>query len=141
MAKAVKKSAPSEDGGMEKVVKVYLKIRDAKAALTREFEEKAAKLDADMEKIENHLLNFLNVHKMDSAKAGAATFYKQEEIKPAAADWDTIWTWIMKNDAFEMMERRLKKTFIKEYMETHKGKIPPGVTVHREFVVRVRRGS
>jgi hypothetical protein len=38
-----------------------------------------------------------------------------------------------------MLERRFKKTFVKDYRESNEGAIPPGVSVMREFTVRVRR--
>ena len=143
MAKSAKKSEVTETPTIDtkRVVSAYLKIRDAKTALTRQFEEEKAKLDSKLELLEQTLLKFLNEHKMDSAKAGPATFYKQIEITPAGSDWDRFYKWVVKHDAFEALERRIKKTFIKEYMEANDGAIPPGVTVHREFVVRVRRGG
>jgi len=125
----------------KRLVSAYLKIRDAKNALVRAHEEEKAKLDSKLELVEQALLKFLNDHKMDSAKAGAATFYRQEEIIPAGSDWDRFYKWVVKHDAFEALERRIKKTFIKEYMEANDGAIPPGVTVHRSYAVRVRRGG
>ena len=125
----------------KRLVSAFLKIRDAKTALTRKYEEEKADLDSKLELIEQALLKFLNDHKMDSAKAGAATFYRQEEIIPAGSDWDRFYKWVVKHDAFEALERRIKKTFIKEYMEANDGAIPPGVTVHRSYAVRVRRGG
>lgn len=125
----------------KRIVNTYLKIRDAKTALVRAHEEEKAKLDAKLDLLEQALLKFLNEHKMDSAKAGAATFYKQEDIIPAGSDWDRFYKWVTKHDAFEALEKRIKKTFIKEYMEANEGAIPPGVTVHRTYVVRVRRGD
>lgn len=144
MAKSAKKTtaAPAASSvDTKRLVNVYLKMRDAKTALTRQFEEEKAKLDGKMELVEQALLKFLNDHKMDSAKAGAATFYRQEEIIPAGSDWDRFYKWVKKEDAFEALEKRIKKTFIKEYMEANDGAIPPGVTVHRTYAVRVRRGG
>lgn len=125
----------------EKMVKAYLNLRDARTALSREFDEADAKLKSKQELLESHMLTFLNANKMDSVKTGLGTFYRQTEIKPAGADWQAIYDYIRDNDAFEMLERRIKKTFVQEYMDANDGAIPPGVTVHREYVVRVRRGD
>lgn len=132
-------TAPTVD--TKRIVSTYLKVRDAKTALVRAHEEEKAKLDSKLELLEQALLKFLNEHKMDSARAGAATFYKQEDIIPAGSDWDRFYKWVRKEDAFEALEKRIKKTFVKEYMEANDGAIPPGVTVHRTYVVRVRRGG
>lgn len=124
-----------------KVVRAYIKLRDARDVARRAWEEADAKLKLKQEVIESAMLKFLIDNKMDSVKTPVGTFYRQEEIMPAGADWDLIYKFITDNDAFEMLERRIKKGFVKEYMETNGGSIPPGVTVHREYVVRVRRGS
>lgn len=124
-----------------KVVRAYIKLRDARDVARRAWEEADAKLKLKQEVIESAMLKFLIDNKMDSVKTPVGTFYRQEEIMPAGADWDLIYKFITDNDAFEMLERRIKKGFVKEYMETNGGSIPPGVTVHREYVVRVRRGG
>lgn len=122
-----------------KLARVYVKLRDAKQEIERKAEAEAAELQAKMDIIAASMLNFMNENKMDSIATTSGTFYRQMDIKPSGSDWDAFYKWIAKNDGFEFLERRIKKTAIKEYMDTHKGKLPPGVTVHREYVVRVRR--
>ena len=48
---------------------------------------------------------------------------------------------MVQNDGFDLMERRLKATFVKQFMDENNGALPPGVNVHREFEVSVRRPS
>lgn len=122
-----------------KMVKAFVKLRDARTALKREFEDKDNALKSKQELLESQLLKFLNENEMESVKTPHGTFYRQEELTPTGADWDAFYKWIAQNDAFDALERRIKKTFIKEYMEMHSGGIPPGVSVYREYVVRVRR--
>lgn len=122
-----------------KMVRVYLKMRDARTALKRQFEEEDGKIKVQMEKLEIAMLKHLQDSNSDSIRTDAGMFYRQEEITPTGSDWDAFYRWVKDNDAFEALERRIKKTFIKEYAETHNGGIPPGVSVYREFVVRVRR--
>lgn len=122
-----------------KLARVYVKLREAKLAIERKAEEEADVIKAKMDVIEAAMLNFMNVNKMDSVATTAGTFYKQLDIKPSCADWNVFYAWIAKNDAFEFLERRITRTAIKDYMEANKGKLPPGVNVHKEFVVRVRR--
>ncbi len=119
----------------------HIKVRDARAALKREFEASDGELKAAQEKIEAKMLAFLNDSGTTSAKTDSGTFYKQEDLIPAGADWNAFYGWIVENDAFDALERRIKKTFIKEYIESHDGEVPPGVSVFREYVIRVRRGN
>lgn len=122
-----------------KMVRVYLKMRDARTALKRQFEEDDTKIKAQMEKLEIAMLRHLQDSNSDSIRTDAGMFYRQEEVTPTGSDWDAFYQWVKDNDAFEALERRIKKTFVREYMETHNGGIPPGVSVYREYVVRVRR--
>jgi len=119
--------------------KAYVKIRDARGALKKQYEEEDIKLKAKLERLEAEMLRFLQENNTDSVKTVHGTFYRQEEITPTGADWDALYKWIAQNDAFDALERRIKKGFVKEYMETHEGGVPPGVSVYREYVVRVRR--
>ena len=121
------------------LTKAYVKIRDARGALKKQYEEEDIKLKAKLERLEAEMLRFLQENNTDSVKTVHGTFYRQEEITPTGADWDALYKWIAQNDAFDALERRIKKGFVKEYMETHEGGVPPGVSVYREYVVRVRR--
>lgn len=123
----------------QKIVKAYLNLRDARTTLKREFEDKDKDLKGKQEKLEGLLLKFLSENNMDSVKTSNGTFYRQEEITPTGADWHAFYEWVRENDAFDFLERRIKKTAISDYMETHEGGLPPGVSVYREYVVRVRR--
>lgn len=122
-----------------KAVKAYLKLRDARTALKREYEEADLKLTQQQERIEKALLHHLNETKTNSVATDYGTFYRQEVVTPTGSDWEAFYDWVKKNDAFDALEKRIKKTFITEYMEEHKGAIPPGVSVYREYVVRIRR--
>lgn len=124
-----------------KLAKAFIKLRDTRAELKREFEEKDNALKAKQEIIEAGMLDFMNKNKMDSIATTAATFYKQLELKPSCSDWDAFYRWITKNNAFEFLERRVTRTAVKEFMDMNDGGLPPGVSVHREYVVRVRRSS
>lgn len=122
-----------------RVVKTYLKMRDARTTLKHEYEAADTKIKEKMEQLEAVLLSHLNTSKTESVRTAAGTFYRQEEMTPTGSDWEKFYQWIGENNAFEALERRIKKTFIKEYAEQHEGGLPPGVTVYREFVVRIRR--
>jgi hypothetical protein len=125
----------------EKVTKAYLAIRDKRHAIKRAYETEDAKLKADLTKLEAVMLRHLNDTGLESAKTTNATFYKQEELKPSASDWQAFYDWIKENDAFDALERRIKTAFVKEHMEVHDGALPPGVSIHREYAVRVRRAQ
>lgn len=124
---------------MDKVTRAYVRLRDARDALRKQYQEDDANLAEKMQKLEAGMLSFLNESKTDSFKTKNGTVYKQMDVIPTGSDWNVFYHWVSKNDAFDALERRIKKTFVKEYMDTHEGTPPPGVSVLREYKVRVRR--
>lgn len=133
--------APAPQVDLGKITKAFLNIRDARSALRKQFDDSDAEMKKAQERLEAAMLDHLNKHGMESVRTESGTFYRQEDIKPSGSDWESFYAWVKQHDAWDALERRIKKTFIAEYMETHQGQLPPGVSVHREFVVRVRKAS
>lgn len=125
----------------EAVVRAYRKIRAERSANTKAYEARDLQLKTMLERLEGAMLAHLNATKSKSINTEEGTFYKQEDIMPSAADWPTIYRWIGENDAFEMLEKRLTKKVVKQYMDDNDGAAPPGINVQREWVVRVRKGN
>jgi len=124
---------------MDRLVKAHLKIRDARRDLKKKFDEQDRDLKGKQERLEAEMLRFLNENKIDNSKTAAGTFYRQVDTIPTGSDWEAFYDWVKENDAFDALERRIKKGFINEYMEEHGGETPPGVSVHKQYVIRVRR--
>lgn len=124
---------------LDRITRVLLKMRDAREELTRNYEAEKKKIDEQMKTLENVLLNELNTKGLQSFRTSACTVYKEEVLTPTGSDWDAFYRWVAENDGFDFLERRIKRTSIKEYMEANGGAVPPGVSVYREYVARVRR--
>ncbi len=126
---------------ISKMTRVYIKIRDARAALKRQFEEEDGKLKAQLETLDSEFLRTLEANKVDSMKTEFGTVYRTEDIQPQAEDWQKLYDYIREHDTFEALEKRITKKFVKEFMDAHDGALPPGVRVYRKFAVNVRRSS
>lgn len=126
---------------VNRLARVYIRIRDAKQAATSAYEAEDRKFKEKLKMIENVLLSYLNDGNIESVRTEEGVFYKQQDILPRGEDWGAFYEWVKENDAFDFLERRIKKTEVKTYMESHDGELPPGVSVMREYVVRVRRNN
>lgn len=122
------------------IVQAYSAIRDARTAKRRDYEAADLALEEDQHKLKVIMLALLNSNGARSINTDHGTVYRTEKIKPSAADWSAVYAWIGENpERFELLEKRLKSTFVKDFMEENEGAIPPGINVHREFEVAVRR--
>lgn len=123
---------------MDKLTRAYLNIRQKRHQIAAAFKEEDDQLKENLSRIETAMLKFLNDSGAQSMATPSGTFYRQEEITPSGSDWDAFYNWVKENDAFDALERRIKKTFIADYQQAHDGDLPPGVSVYREYVARVR---
>jgi hypothetical protein len=124
---------------LSKVVAACLKIRDARHALSKKFDADDEVLEIQQKRLEGVLLHHLNTTGTASVRTDNGTFFRQEEIKPSCQDWNAYYEWIADNNTFEGLEKRVTKSFIKTYMDENDNALPPGISVHKEFVVRVRK--
>ena len=129
----------SNDTDNGKVVKAYQKIKAAREALAAEFKTKDDELKEKQERLQNYLLDFLNRSGLQNAATETGIFYKQEDIIPTGADWSKFYAWVKENDAFDALEKRITRTFVKSWMDDHDGTPPPGVSVFRKYKVAIRK--
>ena len=122
------------------VTRAFLNIRDARAKLRKQYDTEDSVLAESQRRLEAIMLDHLNTSGMESVRTEAGTYYRQEQLKPAGSDWDAFYRFIRDEDAFDALERRIKTGFVQDYIEEH-GEPPPGVSTHREYVVRVRKTS
>lgn len=134
----------SQSGGavpIDTLVKIYVKIRDAKAAAKKVFEAEAEKLETKLAMIATELKARAQAQGVDGFKTEFGTVFLSETMKTSCADWSAFGEFLKTHDPLEYMEKRISSTAVKEYMKTNAGQLPPGVNVFREIEARVRRSG
>lgn len=128
---------------IERIVAVYVKIRDEKSRIKKEADARCAELQAKIDRLGAEIQRELNRLNVQSVRTGAGTAFQKEEIKPSCKDWNTLDTWALSEGipASEVYEKRLSRKFVTDYMADHDGETPPPVSAYREFTVHVRRGE
>ena len=124
---------------LDKVTATYVKIRDQRSALKKQYEADDLALKVQLETLDSFLLGKLQELGVESVRTKHGTVYQSTVVKPSCEDWDSFYTWIAENEAFDALERRVKKSFITTYMEDNKGELPPGINVTQEYAVTIRR--
>lgn len=127
---------------IEKLTKAYIAIRDKRAEIKKAFDTEYGDLGSKLERLQAELLRFMQENKSEAVKTTFGTVYRQEEVKPSCSDWTALDAWEKANpdiNASDILEKRVSKKFITEYMETNDGALPPGISIYREYVARVRR--
>lgn len=127
---------PVETG---RIIAAYLKIRNEKTAFKRASDAIIDDYDAKMDRLSAELLRRMNEQKVKNLGADAGIAVREKKIIPRADDWDKFYEWVRETGMFEALEKRIKQTFIQEYMEENGGAIPPGVSVMTQYKAIVKK--
>jgi len=126
----------------EQLVETYLAIRGQREKLLREYEVADAALKVDIEKLEAALLAVCNSINADSIKTTHGTVMRKLNERYFCSDWDNFYSYVLDNEAVQLLERRIHQGNFKEHLKTTEGDgLPPGVNVMREFGVTVRKAT
>lgn len=126
---------------MERIVKVYVKIRDARAARSKAFEEEDKALKGQQEMLRAELLDHMNKMNVEQIGTTSGVVYRDVKMNASCEDWSLFFEWLRAQpiDQFEMMQKRLSSQTIKQFMDKNGGQLPPGVSVFKEADVKIRR--
>jgi hypothetical protein len=122
------------------LVTKYIMARDMKTKLDASHKAKLEPLIAAMDKTEAAILDFFNKHDMDSAKCEAGTAFRASRTSATVNDMDAFLAFVKENDAWHMLERRVAKTSVDEYVTQHND-LPPGISYTKMAALNVRRAS
>jgi hypothetical protein len=124
---------------LNELVEKYIAIRDKKAEMKKQLEEKLKPLDNAMEQIEAVLLKTFDQLGTESVKSGAGTAYVSTRTSATVADKEAFRAFIQADENnWAMADVRAAKAAIEQYAEEHQD-LPPGINWRQERVVNVRR--
>lgn len=127
---------------VDKQMKLYLKLRNGKSAITRHLEAVSDQYKLVMETIENHMLaqaQAQNVTGFNVANVG--TSYTAETKKITIADDNAFFKFVLDSGDLDFLERRVAVTRVDAYMKENPGTVVPGLNIFREKVMRVRKAN
>ena len=126
---------------VNKLAKIYIKMRDAKALVKAEYDAKIAEIEQQMETVEQELLAACNELGANSINTDYGTIIKQTKSKYWTADWSAFHRFIVHNNKPELLERRVAQSAMAEYLATEPvdAAFPPGLQCDSVNTVVVRR--
>ena len=124
---------------VDKMIADYQTVRAEKKRLQAEYATLIARLDDVLTRMEGRMLKVLLDSKVKHMATDLGTMYIEKVSKASCTDWQAYRKWMVENDALDGLEKRVTQSFIKEYEEDNQGALPPGITVYKENVARVRK--
>lgn len=123
---------------MDQVVAAYLQLRTHRDEVSRKHKEEMAPINDKLNKLSSWVHNQLNSQGQKNARVDAGTAFLQTDTSVTVQDWDSVLQFIKDNGFFEMLERRVSKGVVTEFIEST-GTVPPGVKVTSEISCHIRK--
>ena len=137
MDDTVQEERPPVD--VDKLAKAYIKMRDARSVIKREWEEKDKEIQAQMDLIEQALLDLCKEINANSISTNHGTVIRSVKSRYWTNDWDSLYRVIKEHDAFGLLEKRIQQTHMKEFLQENPDLLPAGLNVENQYTVLVRR--
>ena len=123
----------------DKLVKVYIKMRDKRAEIKASFEAEDAVIREQMDLVESSLLEICKTAGADSIKTKNGTAYRSVHTRYWPSDWDAMYKFIKEHAAPDLLERRVSQRNMKDFLEHNPDTMPVGLNIDRKYTVNIRR--
>ena len=124
---------------LDKLVEVYVKIRDKRNDLKKQFESEDEVLSAQLQELSNEMLDRCKEMNADSIRTPMGTIIRSIKSKYWTSDWDSMYQFIREHDAFGLLEKRLHQSNMKQFLSENPEVLPTGLNVENEFTIVVRK--
>jgi hypothetical protein len=127
------------DVPIEKIVTVYIKMRDTKDALFKEYSAKASEIDEQMTILKHKLIEISKETGVTSFSTPNGVAYRTVKNRYWTNDWGSFYDFMREHGTMELLEKRIHQTNIKEFLEGNPDVHPPGLNINSEYEITIRR--
>jgi hypothetical protein len=124
---------------LDRLVSVYIKIRDKKNELAAAFAEQEKELAGKLDTVKQALLEHCKATGTESVKTASGTFWRTQKKRFWTSDWDAMNRFIVENEAVDLLEKRIHQGNMKQFLEENPEVLPPGLNADSEYSITVRR--
>lgn len=128
---------PAHDAS--RLVRAYIKMRDAKAELKSKFDGEISRLDEQMDMVETALLALCKSTGQDGGRTDHGTFTRTVKTRYWTSDWQSMYSFIKEHNALELLEQRVAQGNMKTFLRENPDKLPAGLNVDSKYSITVRR--
>ena len=123
----------------DKLVPVYIKIRDAIREKEHQHKEEINVLKEQLEAVSQALLEVCEENGQDGFRTPEGTVTRRVTSRYWTSDWESMYEFIMENKVPEFFDKRLNQTNIKQFLEENPDLMPKGLNQDTEYSIVVRK--
>lgn len=127
------------DVSVDKLVSVFIKMRDERDRINREMEKKIAEIEEQMKIISAELLKICKQTGVESLRTSQGVAYRTLKERYWTNDWESFYKFMYEHQAMDLLERRIQQTHMKQFLEENPDLHPAGLQRDREYQITIRR--
>ena len=131
----------SEPIPLDRLAKVYRKMRDKISELTKEYDTQVELLKAEQDEIKSAMKEQMQALGVTSVRTDQGTVVMSVKTRYSTADWDSFKKFVVEHDALDLFEKRIAQTNMKQFLDENPGTVPPGLNSNSEYDISVRKPS
>ena len=126
---------------MDKLAKIYRKMRDRVSELTREYDNEVEIIKAQQAEIAAAMKEQMQALGVTSVRTDQGTVVLSVKTRYSTSDWDSFKSFVVEHDALDLFEKRIAQTNMKQFLDENPGVVPPGLNSNAEYDISVRKPS
>jgi|TARA_R100000995_G_scaffold84677_1_gene64222 hypothetical protein len=123
----------------ESLAQTYIKIREAREEVAKEFDEKDQELKEQQDVIKRSILDLCKTIGADSIKTKFGTISRSTKVRYHTTNWDGFRKFVVDTNMPELLEKRIHQGNMKQLIEESPEMLPEGVNTMSEYTISVRR--
>ena len=124
---------------MDRLTRVYIKMRDKLALLSRTYEEEEALIKAQQAEVSAAMKDIIQKAGGTGMKTEYGTVALKTSTRYYTQDWEAMYRFLIDNDAVHLLEKRIAQKNMSEFLDSNPGMVPPGLNTMSEITVSVTK--
>jgi hypothetical protein len=123
----------------DKLVRIYIKMRDKRKLLVQDLEEKIEAIEEQMKVVKTALLDHCKATGAESIRTPNGIAFRTVRTLYTTADWENFYKFVVDNNAPHLLEKRVHQMNMKGFLEDNPDMLPPGLNSSSEYTITIRR--
>lgn len=128
-----------EPVSMDKLVRIYRKMRDKLQELDREYTTKMEEIKVQQDEVKNAIKEQMQALGSKSVSTPSGTAILSKKVRYSTQDWDSFKQFMVDHNALDLLEKRIAQTNMAQFLEENPKLVPPGLNSDAFYDVSVRK--
>ena len=124
---------------MDKLARIYRKIKTEIDTLTQEYDNKLETLKAQQDELKFAMKDQMQALGVKSVQTAFGTVAMIHKTRYSTQDWDSFKKFMIEHEAIDLLEKRIAQLNMAQFLEENPGVVPPGLNSSSEYDISVRK--